>query len=151
MLGQSPGTTKYNWRLTEEQKQEAVAMYEEGDSCGTIAKRFGVSRNSMHGVLRRRTEMRSNLRWGAENNFWRGGQFDDDLVHNKLEQAIIKGEVIRPTTCEACGDSGTFKDGRTKIQAHHSDYNKPLTVQWLCQPCHHEWHKNNKAVPKEVT
>ena len=35
---------------------------------------------------------------------------------------------------------------KNRIQAHHCDYNKPLEVMWLCQKCHHEWHKNNKAV-----
>jgi hypothetical protein len=36
------------------------------------------------------------------------------------------------------------------VQAHHDDYNKPLLVRWLCQPCHHDWHKHNRAIRKEV-
>lgn len=29
------------------------------------------------------------------------------------------------------------------VQAHHSDYNKPMVVTPLCQKCHNDWHKTN--------
>ena len=67
-----------------------------------------------------------------------------------LEQAIEDGIIARKSECEQCGANGTFKDGRTEVQAHHGDYNKPLDVTWLCQKCHHEWHIHNKAVEREV-
>jgi hypothetical protein len=59
-----------------------------------------------------------------------------------------KGIVERKTYCEQCGNRGRFKDGRNAIQAHHPDYNDPLRVMWLCQKCHHEWHKNFKAIER---
>lgn len=31
--------------------------------------------------------------------------------------------------------------GELKVQAHHSDYSKPLDVMWLCLPHHKAWHK----------
>lgn len=100
--------------------------------------------------LKRRTELRSNLRYGPDNHFHRGGIVATDGAHNAIEQAIEAGEMQRRESCEQCGDAGTFKDGRTKIQAHHDDYNKPLEVRWLCQRCHHAWHKINKAVPLQA-
>ena len=137
-------------KLTPEQAEESVRLYEQGLSCGAIGAYFGVSRQAMWDLLRWRTTMRSNLRYGKDNHFDRGGSIADDPAQNLLEQAVEDGIVERVYVCEVCGDSGVFKDGRTKIQAHHDDYNKPLTVRWLCQRCHHEWHKENHAKAKEV-
>ncbi len=49
------------YRLTEEQKQEATRLYESGESIGMIAERYEVSRQSMWDVLRRRTKMRNRI------------------------------------------------------------------------------------------
>jgi hypothetical protein len=101
----------------------------------------------MYLILKRRgVEFRNQLRYGEENHFWRGTQAND-RAQNILEKAIRKHIVTRPQKCEKCGMSGIFNDGRSLIQAHHCDYNKPLDVMWLCQKCHHEWHCNNKAIP----
>jgi len=52
---------------------------------------------------------------------------------NRVTHAIKVGKLIRPTTCELCG-------GSKKIEAHHSDYNQPLEVAWLCRECHIKVH-----------
>jgi predicted DNA-binding protein YlxM (UPF0122 family) len=131
---------------------EAVRLYDQGLSIGEVADFFHVTRQAMHDILRRRgVVFRDNLRFGEENHFWRGTAAND-RAQNILEQALEKRIVIRPEKCEKCGSSGTFKDGRTEIQGHHCDYNKPLDVLWLCQKCHHEWHRNNEAIPyREVS
>lgn len=136
-------------KLTPEQAEECVRLYERGLSLAPIAQYFGVSRNAMWDLLRRRTAMRSNKRYADENHFFRGGSIANDAAQNLLEKAIQRGIIERSSCCEICGDSGKFKDGRSKIQGHHSDYNKPLEVLWLCQKCHHIWHKNNKPIAKE--
>ena len=132
---------------------EAVKMYESGMSVEEIADYYGVTRQSMWKCLQRRgVTFRDNKRYGTENHFYRGTKADDH-AQNVLEKAILYGKVKRVTVCEKCGTSGTFADGRNMVQAHHCDYNKPLDVMWLCQKCHHEWHKTNIAkgvVPSEA-
>lgn len=131
----------------------AVDMYEIGMSVEQIADYYGVTRQSMWKCLQRRdVKFRDNKRYGTENHFYRGTAADRH-AQNVLEEAIEKGRIERKYICECCGASYTFADGRTAIQAHHCDYNKPLDVMWLCQKCHHEWHKTHKAkevVPSEA-
>lgn len=135
-------------KLTEEQARQSVKMYNDGMSLAPIAGFFNVSRQGMWDLLRRRTTMRPQKRLDQNNHFARGGKRADGKAHDTLEYAIQKGIVLRKTSCEQCGQGGTMKDGRSKIQAHHCDYNKPLEVMWLCQKCHHKWHKLNTAIKK---
>lgn len=137
-------------KLTKNQVCESIKMYESGMSLSDIGEYFSVSRQAMWDLLRRRIKLRSNKKYGKENHFYRGGKKADDNAQNILEVAIRKGIIKRKTHCEACNDTGTFKNGRTKIQAHHPDYNKPLDVLWLCQKCHHKWHKENNVIEKEI-
>jgi len=104
----------------------------------------------MWDLMKRRTTLRPQKRKSKDNHFYRGGSRADDAAQNLVETAISQGLLKRKARCEECGDTGTFKDGRTKIQAHHDDYNKPLDVRWMCQKCHHKWHKHNEAKRKET-
>lgn len=135
-------------KMTGEGVVEAVRLYDSGLSVGDVATFFGISRNAMYDLLKRRTVMRSNIRFGKDNHFFRGGPNASDQCQNILEKAIEKGVMVRLARCQSCGSSPTFKDGRSGVQAHHGDYNKPLDVTWLCQKCHHDWHKVNRPVKK---
>ena len=137
-------------KLSPEQATSAVEMYRSGMSLAPIAGYFGVSRQAMWDLLRRRTDMRPQKRFGRENHFWRSGSTEDDHAQNMVEYALRIGVLKRPESCSKCDSSYSFKDGRTAIQAHHPDYNKPLDVMWLCQKCHHDWHQTNQAIRKEV-
>lgn len=137
-------------KLTPEQAAECVRMYESGLSLQPIAEYFGVSRQSMWDLIRRRTTMRPQKRMGEDNHFFRGGETQDDQAQNLVETALSQGILVRPAACETCGSSKRFKDGRTAIQAHHTDYNKPLDVIWLCQECHHAWHRDNTAIKRHA-
>ena len=138
-----------NRKLAPEQVDSAVRMYRDLEmSIAPIAEYFGVTRQAMWDLLRRRITMREQKRYGADNHFWRGGARADSRAHDITEKAIARGVLIRPERCEACGTAGeSFADGRAPIQAHHPDYNRPLDVMWLCQRCHHEWHTTNTAIP----
>lgn len=140
-----------NRKLNPDQVASAVRMYDElGMSLQDIATYFEVSRQGMWDLLRRRVEMRPQLRYGAANHFYRGGPRADGRSHDIVEKAVERGVLKRPDVCETCGSDGrAFRDGRAPIQAHHCDYNKPLGVMWLCQPCHHDWHRTNTAIAVE--
>ena len=60
-------------------------------------------------------------------------------AHAAVQVAIKNGTLIRPETCSRCKcNPSPASDGRSTIQAHHHDYNKPLDVEWLCAKCHRQ-------------
>lgn len=134
-------------KLTEEQVSNAVKSYDEGMSLGDLGHIYGITRQAMWDLLRRRTTMRSQIRYGKDNHFYRGGARADERAQKLLENEIRYGRMHNPGKCSVCDDESRYTDGRTAIQAHHDDYNKPLCVRWLCQKCHHDWHKNNRPIP----
>jgi len=44
---------------------------------------------------------------------------------------------IKKENCKKCGSPDS--------QKHHSDYSKPLQVEWYCRKCHLELHKNEAS------
>lgn len=75
------------------------------------------------------------------NNAWRREDTRRSKAHKAVHSAIKKGLLFRKN-CERC-DS-------VKSLAHHDDYDKPLAVMWLCQPCHKERHKELKKLLKSL-
>lgn len=66
---------------------------------------------------------------------WRAEDKRRSKAHYAVSQAIKKGVLVR-SDCEKCGNK--------KSLAHHDNYDKPLEVTWLCQPCHKQRHKELK-------
>lgn len=120
----------------------AVSMYNGGLSIGDVAGAFGMSRQAMWDILKRRgVEFRPQKRFGKDNTFHRGGRTNGKRqARFAMQAATDKGIIKRGDTCEECRVRGV-------IEGHHDDYNKPLTVRWLCKLCHFAWHKSNKAIP----
>lgn len=60
-------------------------------------------------------------------------QYSKDKKYSRAYHAVYcslrKGELIKPDKCEKCGKIG-------KLDAHHSDYDRLLDVEWLCRSCH---------------
>lgn len=56
-----------------------------------------------------------------------------EKARSAVSTAVRKGELIRPDICSDCCNEGV-------IHAHHSDYSKPLDVEWLCRGCHFARH-----------
>lgn len=134
--------------LTEDQLGQSITLYNSGFSYQEIGELYGVSRQAMWELLKSRgVESRPKLKYGEDNHFYRGGLIADKQVHHITEKAILKG-VLNPEACEVCGANGVMADGRNEVQAHHDDYNKPLSVRWLCQEHHYEWHKTNRPISR---
>jgi len=63
---------------------------------------------------------------------WRQADKRRMKCHNAVTRAVRSGDLVRQP-CVKCGCE--------KSVAHHEDYDKPLGVMWLCQPCHKQRHK----------
>ena len=63
---------------------------------------------------------------------WRKADKRRTKCHNAVTRAIKAGKLIRQP-CIRCASQ--------KSLAHHEDYDFPLDVMWLCQPCHKQRHK----------
>ena len=55
------------------------------------------------------------------------------LARQTAERALAKGELIKQP-CYFCSST-------TDIEMHHTDYDKPLHVYWLCYLCHRKLDK----------
>jgi len=58
-----------------------------------------------------------------------------------VRNAVRAGRLVKPLTCEGCGDAPG--DGR-RLHAHHADYDDPLRVEWLCVFCHLDRHRRRR-------
>lgn len=58
-------------------------------------------------------------------------------IHNAVKVALRKGLLVKGR-CEICGSQ--------KVEGHHDNYNRPLTVTWLCVPHHKDWHRVHKPI-----
>lgn len=61
-----------------------------------------------------------------------------------LNGAVYRGDIVRKS-CEACGADAE------KSHGHHTDYSKPLDVQWLCPKHHGEAHRGKKGYSQRET
>lgn len=73
-------------------------------------------------------------KWAAQNRQKR-------LVHHIVQRALRLG-TLRRGRCEVCGSF--------RVDAHHSDYDKPLAVTWLCRKHHQQLHAAERAASKEA-
>ncbi len=51
------------------------------------------------------------------------------LARGRLNYHKRKGNIDVPNKCSECNEV-------KKLEAHHSDYSRPLDVTWLCRECH---------------
>ena len=90
-------------------------------------------------------------KFGSDNPNWKGGISGNNYHYKKLQmqrypervsarEAVLyalKSGALQKQPCLVCGD--------IDVQAHHSDYSKPLEVMWLCRKHHRQLHEKQKA------
>lgn len=67
-------------------------------------------------------------------NKWKVAHPEEYKATIKVNHALAKGEIIKPSACEGCDRKNT------RLYGHHKDYKKPLSVVWLCGKCHRKEH-----------
>lgn len=58
-------------------------------------------------------------------------------AHQTVYSAVKQGKLIKPSLCQSCRTEA-------ELEAHHVDYDQPLAVNWLCEECHKQVHKDIK-------
>ena len=64
------------------------------------------------------------------------------VAHNTVTRFFRNGDLSKEP-CVVCGEG--------KVEAHHSDYRKPLDVMWLCPTHHRAWHRVFQTEDKDLT
>lgn len=57
---------------------------------------------------------------------------DKIRARHKLGRSVECGDILKPEECSLCKK----KVNKVNLDGHHTDYSKPLEVQWLCRQCH---------------
>lgn len=102
------------------------------DKVRALGRKNKRSERERKGAERTQEEWRAWYATNAENRReYQRERFDPikDKAQNIVYGAIKSGKLTRPSICERCGNN-------CKPDAHHSDYSKPLEVEWLCRRCH---------------
>jgi hypothetical protein len=66
-------------------------------------------------------------------------EIEKQKAHTLVFDEMRAGRLIKPDRCEKCGKR------TTDLEAHHGNYSKPLSVQWLCTKCHGALHADLRA------
>jgi hypothetical protein len=90
---------------------------------------------------RKRGKLANRIKLNTENTrAWRKEDSRRQKAHNAVSRAIKNGRLLK-LSCKRCGNE--------KSLAHHEDYDKPLQIIWLCQPCHKKRHNEiNEMIKK---
>ena len=84
-------------------------------------------------ILRLQQERRITRKWNSTDQ--------ETLALRRRARRQARYHLTKPTKCEMCGKPDSLtNNGRSIIQAHHEDYNKPLEVLWVCISCHTRLH-----------
>lgn len=57
-------------------------------------------------------------------------------ARRQVKNAVENKRLVKPIVCPRCDQPTAAR----RMHAHHTDYTKPLDVQWLCGSCHRAEH-----------
>lgn len=104
--------------------------------CCTKAKQYRFENKEKVRASQRRLQEQDPQRWKEMGNIRNKKRRIRDIA--KLEtrwrtaNLVERGDIPR-LPCVYCGNA--------KTQAHHTNYNDPLLVEWLCHNHHRAWHR----------
>jgi len=101
---------------------------------GPKEKNFNIDRSKPDGfngtckTCRKLIHKKRGSKWAKENHP------EKYKARYTLNNAIQSGKIVKPNKCEKCGIS-------SRLHGHHDDYQKPLDVVFVCDPCHKKTHE----------
>ena len=122
-------------RLTKIQVKDICTAYLNGETMVSLAQRFKRTHPAILNQLRRNgvaTRPRS---------YFRSRAIVDNRAVQQTNNDLRAGRIVKPSECSEC-------HAVKRVVAHHDDYNKPKQIRWLCDKCHHAWHRNNDAIAR---
>ena len=97
-----------------------------------IWKAHAENNRAAYALGNKRYYVRNRAERAAYQRAYRAGNPEKDDARHAVAYALQVGRITRGP-CEECGSV-------ERVQAHHSDYSKPLEIQWLCAYCHGRKH-----------
>ena len=106
------------------EKLEQYTAYERGRAMNP--ERVAARRAYIQTDAGKESKRRTTLRYRKENP-------KKYAAHTAVGNAIRDGHLTKVDNCVECASGFA-------VEAHHDDYDLPLTVRWLCSTCHTKWH-----------
>lgn len=143
-------------KLTQLQVSESIALYESGLSLAKVAARMGVSRQSMHDLLKRRIVLRGRIEAlpRVEDRTKLQEKRRRALKRYRSRAARITNAQIREVkardkVCVTCGEPGEDVDHIVPVRA--GGQTTLSNLQLLCEDCHIEKSRQDwKTYPRET-
>lgn len=130
LLGKCKECTKQDSNKRRKEKHEEVKAYDR-------------LRGNLPHRVSARAEYRKTDAYRESHRKWLRSDFlknpEKYAARGKLRRAILSGKVSRPDACMSCGSE-------ERIHGHHSCYDMPLDVTWLCANCHVACHVMTNAI-----
>jgi hypothetical protein len=119
-------------------------MVSSGTCCECLLKTVASNKHRSEEAIARRADRKAQKQREGKSNHskkkWRENNPKKVKASQMVNNAVRDGRLDKPDECSSCGS-------KAKLVGHHSDYDKPLEVEWLCSTCHRQIHLNHTSAP----